>query len=86
MRAEELRALPPREDRWAGAILGLAVGNALGARTSSAARAVLEDPEVLIGQPSHGHVGKRSPTCSLTLCLAPGPVEHFGESLPRCPN
>jgi ADP-ribosyl-[dinitrogen reductase] hydrolase len=31
VRAEDLRALSPREDRRAGAILGLAVGDALGA-------------------------------------------------------
>ena len=31
MSVEDLRALPPREDRRAGAILGLAVGDALGA-------------------------------------------------------
>ncbi len=31
MRAEDLRALHPREDRRTGAILGLAAGDALGA-------------------------------------------------------
>ncbi len=50
MNVEDLQALPPREDRRVGAILGLAVGDALGATYEFCSpREVLEGPLEMVG-------------------------------------
>ena len=50
MNSEDLQSLPPREDRRAGAILGLAVGDALGATYEfSSPRDVPEGPLGMVG-------------------------------------
>ncbi len=50
MNFEDLQALPPREDRRAGAILGLAVGDALGATYEFCSpREVPEGPLGMVG-------------------------------------